>query len=192
MGARPFHHNRIVENLGERGIGEGYRGQEAPFAAQAEAPTGESRTAGASATPKDPQDCRATETRRTPGGKLMKSRYLAILATLSFLFLFHPTMAQAQSVTTEYVCLSNCDAGDTVSTVATLQSGTLTGIGTEAVLVEKLTLQFSNSSLSQTACQTPSAPSDCVNVIDPGAPPHTPRERSPQFSMMGCLPALIR
>ena len=148
------------------------RDQEAQFAAQATAPTGESRTAGVSATPKDSQDCRATETRRTPGGKLMKSRYLAILATLAFLLLFHANVAHAQGVTTEYVCLSNCDAGDTVSTSASLQSGTLTGIGTEVVLVESLSLQFSNNPLSQTACQSPNEHPDCVNVIVPGDPPY--------------------
>ena len=103
----------------------------------------------------------------------MVTRYIAILATLAFLLLFHANVAHAGGVTTEYVCSTNCDAGDTVSTVASLQSGTLTGTGTEAVLVEKLTLQFSNNpSLMQTACQSPSAPSDCVNVIVPGDPPY--------------------
>jgi len=147
------------------------RDQEAPFAAQAEAPNGESRPVHLRPL-KTPKTVRAAETRRTPIGDLMKSRYLAILATLAFLFLFHATTAHAQGVTTEYVCLSNCDAGDTVSTSASLQSGTLTGIGTEVVLVESLSLQFSNNPLSQTACQSPSAPSDCRNVIVPGAPPY--------------------
>jgi len=103
----------------------------------------------------------------------MKTRYLAILATLAFLLLYHANVAHAQSVTTEYVCLRNCGAGDTVSTSVSLQSGTLTGIGTEIVLVQSLTLQFSNNpSLAQMACQSPSAPPDCVNVIVPGAPPY--------------------
>ena len=102
----------------------------------------------------------------------MTARYLAILATLAFLLLFHANVAHAQGVTTEYVCLSNCDAGDTVSTSVSLQSGTLTGTGTEIVLVQSLSLQFSNNPLSQTACQSPSAPADCVNVIVPGEPPY--------------------
>jgi len=109
-----------------------------------------------------------------PGGNLMKTRYLAILATLAFLFLFHTTTAHA-GVTTVYRCSSgNCDPAVTVRTSASLQSGTLSGIGTETVLVESLSLQFSNSSLSQTVCQSPNEHPDCVNVVVPGAPPYVP------------------
>jgi len=101
-------------------------------------------------TPRRTQDRRAAETRRTAGGNLMKSRYLASLAALAFLFLFHATMAHAVGVSGVY---THAD-GRTVSTTASF-SGPGPGSGKVIVTIDTFEMTFSDRGFVQSALIVP-------------------------------------